>query len=149
MKLKLQWSTPVPLRRDQYAYTIDLESIPREAGVYIFARRYNRSFEALYVGRSNNIRGRIKQHLNSVRLMKHLKQAKTGRRVLIFGIPMTKPGQRLDKVLISLEKAFIRHYLLEGHDLVNAQGVTIREHEIESVGRIPRAFIPSKIYIEQ
>lgn len=150
MKLKLEWATPVPLKNSQLGiYEVDLDVIPREPGIYIFARKWGKSYEALYVGRSQKLRGRIKAHLNSLKPMRHLEGAKTGRRVLIYGIPVTKQGQSQDKVLASLEKAFIRHFLLEGHDLVNSQGVRIRNHEIESEGKIPKAFIPSKIYLER
>ncbi len=150
MKLKLDWNKPVPLKGSSTGfYEIDLDSVPKEAGIYIFARRWGKSYEALYIGRSTNLRNRIKGHLNSLKLMQHLKEAKTGKRVLIYGVPVTKKGQQQDKVLASLEKAFIRHFLLEGHDIVNKQGVRIRFHEIESIGKIPKAFIPAQIYLER
>lgn len=150
MKLKLDWNKPVPLRSCSNGYyQLDLEAVPSSPGIYIFARRWGKSYEALYIGRSQKLRGRVKGHLNSVKLMSHLKNAKTGKRVLIYGTPVTKQGQQQDKVLGSLEKAFIRHFLLEGHDIVNSQGTRIRNHEIESVGSIPKAFIPSKLYLER
>ena len=150
MKLKLDWNKPVPLKRSPSGfYQLDLDAIPALPGIYLFARKWGKSYEALYVGRSTKLRGRIKGHLNSLKLMQHLKNAKTGKRVLIYGIPVTKKGQQQDKVLASLEKAFIRHFLLEGHDIVNKQGVRIRNHEIESIGKVPKAFIPSRIYLER
>jgi len=150
MKLKLRWEEPIPVRKNQDGdFDIDLDKLPKAPGIYIFARKWGRSYEALYVGRSKRLRLRIKGHLNSVRLMKHLEKAKTGKRVLIYGTPVTRQGQQQERVLASLEKAFIRHFLLEGHDLVNAQGVRIRNHEIESEGSVPRAFIPTNIYLER
>jgi hypothetical protein len=150
MKLTMNWSAPVPLAKGEVGiYTLDLGKIPRAPGVYIFARKWGGSYEALYVGRSKRLRGRIRGHLNNLRLMQHLANSKTGKRVLIYGVPITKPGQQQDKVLASLEKAFIRHFLLEGHDLVNSQGTRIRNHEIESVGKVPKTFIPSVIYLER
>lgn len=150
MKLRLDWAAPVPLRKSRVGiYDLDLDSIPRAAGIYIFARKWGKTYEALYVGRSQGLRGRVRSHLNSLRLMKHLEGAKTGRRVLIYGTPVTRQGQRQHKVLASLEKAFIRHFLLEGHDLVNAHGIRIRNHEIVSEGRIPKSFIPATIYLER
>ena len=107
------------------------------------------SFEALYIGQSNNLRLRTRGHLNNLRLMRHIEAAKTGRRLVILGHPLTRPGQRLPKVLNVLEKALIRHFLAEGHDLVNQQGVRIRRHEIESSGRVPKAFMPSLMYLER
>ena len=81
--------------------------------------------------------------------MRHLEDAKTGRRMVIAGYPQVRPGQRIQKVLGVLERAFIRHFLAEGHDLVNQQGVRIRRHEIESTGRVPKAFMPSLMYLEK
>lgn len=152
MKLTVDWRPPVPLRRgarEGLIYTVDLNKIGREAGIYIFARRWGRSFEALYVGQSQNLRSRIRGHLNNLRLMRHIESAKTGRRFVLLGEPVIKPGQRLPRVLKVLERAHIRHFLAEGHDLVNQQGVQIRRHEITSSGRIPKAFVPSLMYLER
>lgn len=151
MRLAIEWSKPLQLRkgREGLIYTVDLDKIEREPGIYVFARRWGSSFEALYVGQSQNLRARIRGHLNNLRLMKHLETAKTGRRFVILGHPITKPGQRLPKVLSVLERALIRHFLSEGHDLVNQQGVRIRRHEIESSGRVPKAFMPSLMYLER
>jgi hypothetical protein len=151
MRLAIEWARPVQLRKGRggLIYTVDLDKIERDPGVYVFARRWGSSFEALYVGKSQNLRARIRGHLNNLRLMKHLETAKTGRRFVILGHPLTKPGQRLPKVLSVLEKALIRYFLSEGHDLVNQQGVRIRRHEIESSGRVPKAFMPSLMYLER
>lgn len=81
--------------------------------------------------------------------MRHIETAKTGRRFVIVGYPITRPGQRLAKVLTVLERALIRYFLSEGHDLVNQQGVRIRRHEIESSGRVPKAFMPFLMYLER
>lgn len=152
MKLAIEWEKPITLRSGKkhgLIYDMDLELLPKAAGVYIFARKWGNSFEALYVGKSGNLRSRTKTHLNNLRLMNHLKEAKTGRRVLIVGNPITKPGQKLEKVISLLERSLIRHFLSEGHDLVNQQGVQIRRHEIETSGRLPKAFIPALMYLEK
>lgn len=152
MKLELDWNRPVPLRsgaRDGLIYAVDLDRIERVPGVYIFARRWSSSFEALYVGQSGNLRSRIKSHLNSLRLMRHVETAKTGRRFVLLGQPIIKRGQQLPRVLKVLERALIRHFLAEGHDLVNKQGVKMRRHEIASSGSLPKAFVPSTMYLER
>lgn len=152
MRLAIEWSNPLPLRsgaREGLIYTVPVERIERAAGVYVFARKWGKSFEALYVGKSNNVRQRIHGQLNNLKLMRHLEDAKTGRRVVIAGYPLTRPGQQLRKVLTALERALIRHFLSEGHDLVNQHGVRIRRHEIESSGHVPKAFIPSQMYLER
>lgn len=151
MKLHVEWARPIPLRasRDGISYVVDLERVSDSAGVYIFGRRHGDTFEALYVGKSMNIRRRVKGHLNSLRLMHHLRTAKSGKKVLLVGEYITKPGQRIDKCLGLTERALIRYFLSEGHDLVNKQGTRIRRHELESSGRHPKRFFPTVVYLER
>lgn len=152
MKLHVEWGRPLQLKdasRDNMIYNLDLGKIPTGAGVYIFGRRWGSQFEALYVGKANNIRGRIKEHLNNLRLMQHLRNAKSGKRILLAGKILTKPGQRLPKTLALTERALIRHFLAEGHDLVNLQGTRLRRHELQSIGQHPRRFFPSTIFLEK
>ena len=151
MKLAIEWEDPVLLRsgrREGLIYVVDSEQILRVPGIYVFARRWGDGFEALYVGKSKNVRSRVKGHFNNLRLMRHLEEAKNGRRVVIVGYPVTKPGQRMEKVLTLLERGLIRHFLSEGHDLVNQQGTRLRRHSIESSG-IPKAFVPTLMYLER
>lgn len=152
MRLAIEWSKPIPLRSgksDGLIYKLDLELIPRAAGIYIFVRRWGASYEALYVGKSKGLRGRVKGHFNNLRLMKHIEDARGGKRFLIYGLPVTKSGQKLDKVVALLERTLIRHFMSEGHDLVNQQGVRIRRHEVENSGSMPKAFMPSLMYLER
>ena len=55
----------------------------------------------------------------------------------------------MERILETLEKAFIRRFLLLGHDLVNSQGTRVRRHEITSAGSLPKAFMPTRMYIER
>ncbi len=145
MKLEIDWQRTIPLKRVRAGvgiYTVDLDDIPREPGIYIFARRWGTSYEALYVGKSKRLHGRIRGHLNNLRLMQHIHEAKTGKRAVIFGRPIPKPGQSMDRILATLERALIKHFLLLGHDLVNSQGTRVRRHEITSVGHLPKSFMP-------
>ena len=152
MHLNITWEKPIQLRSGRkkgLIYDVDLELLERQPGIYIFARRWGKSFEALYVGQSKNIRGRIRGHLNNLKLMRHIEDAKTGRRFVIVGYASPKPGQKIDKVLNLLERALIRHFMSEGHDLVNQQGVRIKRHIVESSGNVPKAFIPSTMFLEK
>jgi len=152
MKLEIEWKKPVPLRRVRSGigiYDVNLDELPREPGIYIFARKWSSSYEALYIGKSKRIRGRIRGHLNNLKRMQHIHEAKTGKRVLIYGLPIVKPGQKMEKILSTLEKALIKHFLLQGHDIVNSQGTSVRRHTITSTGRLPRSFIPSSMYLEK
>lgn len=153
MKLKIEFDKPISLvsgKNEGLIYTVNnIDKISQKAGVYIFARRWGKSFEALYVGKSKNMRGRVRSHFNNLRLMKHLESAKIGKRVVLIGEVKTLPGQKIVKVLRLLERGFIRYFLAEGHDLVNQQGTRIRRHEISTDGKIKKSFIPSVMYVEK
>lgn len=103
----------------------------------------------MYVGKANGIRGRVKNQLNNLRLMQHLKNAKAGKRIVLAGRIVTKPGQQLDRSLPLIERALIRYFLSEGHDLVNKQGTRLRRHELSSSGKHPKRFFPSLMYVEK
>lgn len=81
--------------------------------------------------------------------MQHVLNARNGKRVLLIGKLKTKRGQRLDKCLRLSERAMIRHFLSEGHDLVNKQGVRLRRHNVQSSGKYPKRFFPETIYLEK
>ena len=153
MNLELQWERPIQLKdasKEDLIYRVDdFDKLPLAAGIYVFGRRWGANFEALYVGKARSIRGRVNDHFNNLRLMQHLRNAKTGERVLLAGRLMTKPGQQLDRCLQVAERALIRHFLSEGHDLVNIQGAQLRRHEVASSGRHPKRFFPSTIYLER
>jgi hypothetical protein len=152
MKLSIDWTRPFRLRdasKQNLIYWIDPDKLPGNPGIYVFGRRWGDSFEALYVGKANNIRGRVKSQLNNLRLMQHLRNAKAGKRILLAGEALTKPGQQLDKTLRLSERALVRYFLSEGHDLVNKQGTRLRRHEIVSSGKHPKRFIPDLMYLEK
>lgn len=152
MILALEWAHPTVLRdagRDEnLIYKIDDSKLPDAAGVYVFGRRYSSNFEALYVGQAGSIRGRVRSHLkNNLSLMLHLQKAKSGKRILLIGRFIPKPGQQEDKCLRLLERALLRYFLSEGHDLVNKQGARIRRHEITS--KNPRRRVPHLMFVDR
>ncbi len=152
MKLRLEWSRPIPLRRARQrtlVYTTDLDKLPDGPGLYVFGRQYGNSLEALYVGKAKNIRSRVDRQLNNSRLIQHMKTAKIGKRILLVGRFVPKPGQRESDCLPLLERALIRHFVSDGHDLVNIQGTRLRQHEITSAGKHPRRFVPTLMYLEK
>jgi hypothetical protein len=130
-------------------YSVSLDKLPSAAGIYVFGRQWSDQFEALYVGKAGRIRGRVKGQFNNLKLMQHLRNAKTGKRVLLAGRLITKPGQQLSKCVTLAERALIRYFLLEGHDLVNKQGTRLRRHELISSGDHPKRFFPSLMYVEK
>jgi hypothetical protein len=130
-------------------YSADSSHLPAAAGVYVFGRQWGNQFEALYVGKAGNMRSRVKTHFNNLRLMQHLRNAKTGRRVVLAGRLLARPGQRTAKCIGLAERALIRYFLSEGHDLVNKQGTRLRRHEFRSSGRHPKRFFPKLMYLER
>jgi hypothetical protein len=152
MRIQIQWLHPLQLRdatKDNMIYSLDLSKVPKEAGVYVFGRRWGHGFEALYVGKAGRVRSRVKGQLNNLRVMQHLRNAKTGRRIVHVGRIITRPGQRLEKTMTLVERALIRYFLSEGHDLVNKQGTRIKRHEISAEGRHPRGFVPRNMFVEK
>lgn len=152
MQLHVEWGRRVPLRdgsKQNLIYYVEPSRIPEASGVYIFGRSWGNGFEALYVGKAGRLRGRVKSQFNNLRLMQHLRNAKGGRRVLLCGRVVTKPGQRIEKALNLTERALIRYFLSEGDDLVNKLGTRLRRHEVLSTGKHPKRYLPSPIYLEK
>jgi hypothetical protein len=152
MHLHVEWGRPVQLKdatRYNMIYGLNLNRVTGNPGVYVFGRRWGSGFEALYVGKASNVRGRVKGHLNNLRLMQHLRNAKAGKRIVLAGTLVTKPGQQLLKSLAVAERTLIRYFLSEGHDLVNMQGTRLRRHELESSGQHPKRFFPRLMYLEK
>jgi len=152
MKLQLEWGGPVKLKqvgKNNFGYNVDLTKITNHAGVYIFGRRYGSTFEALYVGKSRNLRKRVHGHLNNLKLIEHLRKAKTGRRIVLAARLLTKPGQRLSKSMSLAERGLIRYFLSEGHDLVNQQGTRLRRHQLDSSGKHSKKYFPRVIFLEK
>jgi hypothetical protein len=152
MHLQLEWTRRLPLRDGRkigLLYAVDLEKVPNKPGVYIFGRTFGRSFEALYVGKARNLRRRVAGQLkNNVRLMMHMSNASIGKRIVLAGVFKPKPGQNKDRCLALIERAFIRYFLSETHDLVNVSGTRLRQHEIASRGRHPKKFFSRLIFLE-
>lgn len=150
MEMHIEWNRFMRLKKDaRLDYTIELKKLPKQPGIYIFGRRWSKSFEALYVGKALNIRRRVKGQLNNHKLMQHLKLAKEGRRVILTGTFKAKPGQNKEKCLKIIERGLIRYFLLLGDDLVNVQGISIRHHEITSSGKLPKRIIPGSIFVDR
>jgi hypothetical protein len=150
MKIYVEWSRPVTLRarKGEAGYDVDLAKLPSKPGVYIFGRRFSKRFEALYVGKANRMRGRIRGQMNSLRLMNHITNAKLGKRIVLTGALRTRGGQNRAKCLKLAERALIRHFLSKGHDLVNIMGRRIRRHELYSSGSHPKRHFDDPIFLE-
>ncbi|MBP7066175.1 hypothetical protein [Ferrovibrio sp.] len=150
MKIHLEWQKSALLSASKdpmYIYSIDESKISEETGIYIFGREHGDKFEALYVGRAKNIKSRIVQHLKNLPLMSHLRDSKSGKRILLTGIFKPKQGQNSQKCVSLAEKAFIQHFLLEGHNIANIKGKTLNEHHIISEGYKIGKYNPEVMYL--
>src|SRR5881398_359546 len=70
LEIEIRWHKPV-LLASHWKIVFqddDLDSIPEEAGVYFFSRKYGNSYKPFYVGESQNLRTRLKGHLSTVRI---------------------------------------------------------------------------------
>jgi hypothetical protein len=151
MKLQMEWSRTFPLRdagrEENLIYTVQHTKLPDGPGVYVFGRKYGDNFEALYVGKASAIKARVRTQLKNLPLMLHLKKAKAGKRVVLAGRFISKPGQQEQKCLTLLERALIRYFLSEGYDLVNKQGTRLKRHEVSS--KNPRWMVPKLMFIDR
>ena len=136
MKISVTWHAPLPLRgpaRD-LCDTFDIDLLPSAPAVYIFARRFGPKISALYVGKAEIFRLRMRTQLNNNRLMRALDDAPIGERVLIYGTFNGKGGQRIFTLLDTVERALINHFTEEKHDLINRRGTRLQVDEIEFDG---------------
>jgi hypothetical protein len=151
MKLALRWHKPLTLKADKQGndiYLIPFDKIPTEPGIYVFLRTHGSTFEALYLGKAENLRLRIKQQSNNLRLMRGIEHAATGKRLLAFAKFVSKRGQQQRKALQRMETAYIRHYLSQGDQLLNKQGTKIVKDSIASERSALKKFIPKDLYFE-
>jgi hypothetical protein len=149
MDLHIKWHKALFLKdadNSQPAmYSVKLERIPDCSGIYIFFRSYGKSKEALYIGKAKNLRRRIKQQLNNLRLMKSINNASKGYRMLVIGEFTSRGNRPLEPSLKRIESLLIRHYVEKNHNLLNNHGTGIRKHNIFSYRSELKSFIPHTI----
>jgi len=153
--IRLKWLREIPLQdgaSKNLIYSVDRAKFPDATGLYVFGWRYGKNFKALYVGKATSIRKRMKQHFeNNVPLMHRLKNAKSGKPVVLVACYVPEPGHNAPRCITVAERTLIRHFLLAGHNLANKQGTRLRRHEIHSTGskRTGRErFVPAIMYLD-
>lgn len=138
MNLEVKWCRPLNLKngeKDGLIYKIEnIDDWLGVGGVYMFCRRYNKTLIPLYIGKAENLGFRVKQHLNSVKLMKSIQNAQSGEKVIIMGRYIPKSGQDRKKTIAIIEKSLIEHCLSEGYELLNIQGTKTPTHKISFNG---------------
>ncbi|MHA3083475.1 GIY-YIG nuclease family protein [Acinetobacter sp. ANC 5383] len=121
MNVELDWHEPIELGsssalKDNLKH-FDFSFIPEISGVYIFYREHGEYQEALYVGKSENIRTRMKAHFNSLKLVDGLIDTPKGQKKLIFA--EVKSRSSLVKALAQAEKGLINKLDKQKHPLLN------------------------------
>jgi hypothetical protein len=138
MELDLLWLAPQKLVPDDsliYACP-GLMQIPEAPGIYFFARRFGQSYVPLYIGRTESLRKRVQQHLETnVRLMRAILKAKHGERVVFAGEWRAHRGQQMKRVLPIVESALIKAALAEGNELFNDRGTKTQTHTLVMAGK--------------
>ena len=138
MKIELNWLEPIELGNSaslrENIKNFDFNEVPEIAGVYIFYREYGETQKALYVGKSENIRTRMKSHFNSLALIGGLEEAPQGKKKLIFAELKTR--SELGRALNQAEKALIQHYMEEKHPLLNKRLMADHFDEVTANGHL-------------
>jgi hypothetical protein len=154
MQIKAAWSRPIDLTQCKpggLIYELDLEQLPATPGVYIFGRKYGTSVVIpIYIGETLSIRARIKNHLNSLPLMRAIENAPNGPRFLIYCTVRAGTTEKARKHMKIIEKALILHAQSEGHVLFNKKGTKLPTDEIEFKGnRTSEAMAPRIMLIKR
>lgn len=138
MKIELNWFESIALGSSstlrENIKNFDLNEIPEISGVYIFYREYGETQHALYVGKSENIRSRMKSHFNSLKLIEGLEESSQGQKKLIFAEVKTRSD--LGRALNQAEKGLIQHYMENDHPLLNQKLMADHFDEVSSTGNV-------------
>lgn len=138
LHIHIQWKRPVVLQEDHEGsllYKCNLDRFWSDPGLYVFCRQWGSHTVPVYVGQATNVHHRVKQQLNNLRLMMSLyKSGKAGRRVVLHGYLVRRPGQTTKKALDITERACIERAMTAGYDLVNFQGTKRKYHTVDSSG---------------
>ncbi|HMG48412.1 MAG TPA: hypothetical protein VK614_13245 [Allosphingosinicella sp.] len=151
LNIEACWSKPVRLTVASAGAIYDckeLDRLPAAPGVYIFYRQHGDRMEPLYVGKSMDVRNRVTQHLDSVRLMTAIYESQAGGRYVICCEPKAKPGQKMPRILTVLENALIDYAMAEGYELKQKQGTKRPNHQIKFSGnRTSEALVPRQMRV--
>lgn len=137
MKIEAKWCRPITLNDGEPSgliYSLDIETIPTEPGVYVFARGYDKKIAPIYIGETINLRNRISTHLKSVPLMKSIENSPNGSRILIYCTVATSSRLKAKSQVKIIEKALIYHLQAEGYELFNKKGTKLPTHVIQFSG---------------
>ena len=138
MNLEIKWHQPIVLEdgdNDNLIYQVpNIEDWQEVPSIYMFCRSYDSTIIPLYIGRSKNVGKRIKQHLNTTKMMRSIVKSPNGKKLLIIGEFIPKSGQNIEASLKILERTLIEYALAEGYELINKSGTKTPVHTISFNG---------------
>ena len=153
MQIEAKWSKPIKLKKSKSTrliYEIDVKDLPSVPGVYVFGRKHGANVVPIYIGETLSVRGRVKNHLNSVALMKAIENAPNGEKFFMYCTVKTRSPERAKAQVKILEKALILHAQTEGHVLFNKRGTKLPTDEINFSGnRTSEAIAPRVMLIKR
>jgi hypothetical protein len=79
--------------------------------------------------------------------MKRIQNEANGSRAVALGVLVPKPGQQMERCISLTEKALIRRFLSEGHNLLNKAGTHIAKHTLSSK-KVRGGLLPHRILFE-
>ncbi|MBG3079846.1 GIY-YIG nuclease family protein [Proteus mirabilis] len=133
--INLHWSEFIDLNNIDYSKNHEvIKEIPEAYGIYIFWRQYGDKHECLYIGKTTNLRSRIRTQLNARGLIEHVKGAKRGKKILSYAELDMHANCYVDDYLDKVETFFISEALSQGHDLYNQQKTKFYGNPIISHG---------------
>jgi hypothetical protein len=146
MRIIIDWQEPIAVTRHKHLLFSKNEipaSVEERSGIYFFSRVHGNTIEPFYIGRSINVRKRLRDHLGSAKItevlreVEEIKTVRKGARWFSFGYLMPSKGSRdVDKVLALAERYLIRQALADGHTLINDHGTKFKTHDISFTGSI-------------
>jgi hypothetical protein len=151
--IRIEWQQPIQLTKFKKIIVDEKdlpETIEQRAGVYLFSRKHGKRYLPFYIGETLDIRGRLKGHLNWVKLVDVLrgmnignKQIKQGDRYFHYGYIITKPSQDKKKCIQIAQRHLIREAMSQKLPLLNIQLTAFPTHTLEYVGtKKSRAVFP-------
>lgn len=146
--ISLSWHDSIDLNTIGYdKYHDSINELPDTYGIYIFWRQYSDIHECLYIGKTTNLRNRIKQQLNARGLIEHVKGAKRGKKLLSYAELELHPNCDFDGYLDKIETFLISESLSQGHDLYNQQKTKLYGNLIINNGRDYPNIFENKMYM--
>jgi hypothetical protein len=153
MEINAFWHKPIRLAdgsKHNLLYYFPIDKVPESSGCYLFYNLHGKSYSVLYIGRADNLKKRLEQQMNNLKLMMGIRQNLNGKKHLIFCSAKLKQGQKIEKVLQVIESNLIKTALASGAELLNKQGTKKRYNSIVFKGnRQSERLVGRRISVEK